>query len=80
MGLTLALTLHPIRFWATKNPPWFPGRIICLVDFICLVDSGRAMVTKRLVFLRKGRDHAGNPASHDPVGDTGIAHALKNAR
>ena len=47
MGLTLALTLHPIRFWATKNPPWFPGRIICLVD------SGRAMVTKR---RKAGRD------------------------
>ena len=35
------------------------------------------MVTKRLAFLRKGRDHAGDPASHDPVGDTRAAHALK---
>ena len=32
---------------------------------------------KRLAFLRKGRDHAGDPASHDPVGDTRAAHALK---
>lgn len=35
------------------------------------------MVTKRLVFLRKGRDHAGNSTSHDAVGDAHAAHALK---